>query len=112
MPTYMVAPPQQFVIPVTKGADQQFSINRVDVLGNPVNWGASVYIMVDVPDPDFPTTVNAVVTGPQAVLLLPSSLNDQVNVRTKWRLYMQTSNPVATIPIAVGHFERDDGSAP
>jgi hypothetical protein len=114
MPTYMVAPPQQFVIPVTRGADQEFSVNRVDTSNNPVNWNAAVFIAVDAPDPDFPTMISAVVTGNQAVLLLPMSLNDQCNVRTRWRLYMQTTNGSGplTIPICVGHFERDDGSSP
>ena len=114
MPAYAVAPAQQFTIPVTRGADQVFSVNRVDVNGNPVNWNAAVYITVDVPDQDFPTTIQATVTGNQAVILLPHTLNDEVNVRTRWRVYMQTgSGPtLLTLPMFVGHFERDDGSAP
>jgi hypothetical protein len=114
MLTYLVSPPQQFVIPVTRGADLQFMVNRVDSSQNPVNWNAAVYITVDVPDQDFPTSVQAAVNGNQAIILLPMTLNDQVNVRTRWRMYMQTPNGAGTltVPVAVGHFERDDGSAP
>jgi len=114
MLTYMVAPPQQFVIPVTRGADLQFMVNRVDASENPVNWDATVYITVDAPDPDFPTSVQAAVAGNQAIILLPVALNDQVSVRTRWRMYMQVPNGTGTLttPVAVGHFERDDGSAP
>jgi hypothetical protein len=114
MPTYLVNPPSQFVIPVTRGADLQFMVNRVDSNNNPVNWNAAVFIAVDAPDPNFPTTVQAAVNGNQAIILLPMSLNDEVNVRTKWRMYMQIPNGAGTLtsPVAVGHFERDDGSAP
>jgi hypothetical protein len=105
--TYIGAPPQKFVIPVTLGADREFTINRVDSSNNPVNWSATVSIAIDI-NPASPTIVAATVTGNQAVVLLPSATCDQVTNYTRWRLYMDASG--LTTPIAVGMFERDDGN--
>jgi hypothetical protein len=109
---YIGAPPQQFTIPVTLGADVEFTVNRVDTSNNPVSWSAAVFMAIDI-DRANPTTVNATVTGNQAVLLLHSSVCDEVKNTTRWRLYMQTGTApdTLTLPIAVGNFERDDGGS-
>lgn len=108
---YIGNPPDQFVIPVTLGADREFTVNRKDTNRNPINWAANVFIEIDI-DKTSPTTINAAVTNDQAVVLLPSELCDQVKASTRWRLYMQTGTTPNTLttPIAVGVFERDDGS--
>lgn len=104
---YIGTPPQKFVIPVTLGADREFTINRIDVNNNPVNWSATVSIAIDI-NPSSPTTVDATVTSNQAVVLLPAATCDQVTNYTRWRLYMDAAG--LTTPIAVGTFERDDGN--
>jgi hypothetical protein len=89
------------------GADVEFSINRVDISNNPVNWGATVAIAIDI-DRSAPITVNATVAGNQAVVLLPhATICDLVKASTRWRLCMDASG--LTTAIAVGTFERDDG---
>jgi hypothetical protein len=109
--TYIGAPPTPFVIPVTLGADCEFSVNRVDGSNNPVNWGATVFMAIDI-DRSNPTVISATVTTNQATVLIPHQTCDQVKAgTTRWRLYMQTGTAPNTLttPIAVGYFERDDG---
>lgn len=106
--SYIGSPPDQFIIPVTLGADREFTLNRVDVNNNAVDWAAQVFIAIDIPGQ---AQIEATVTGNQAVILLPGTVCDQVKPTTRWRLYMQTTTGSGTFttPIAVGAFERDDG---
>lgn len=108
--TYIGAPANTFVIPVTLGADREFSVNRKDSSGNPVDWDATLFMAIDI-DRANPTTIDAAVTADQAVILLPAAINDQVKNTTRWRLYVTTGSGDSTLttPIAVGYFERDDG---
>jgi hypothetical protein len=103
---YIGTPPQTFVIPVTLGADREFTVSRVDSGNNPVNWSATVSIAIDI-NKSSPTVIAATVTGSQAVVLIPSAVCDQVTNFTGWRISMLASG--LTTPIAVGKFERDDG---
>jgi hypothetical protein len=106
--SFLVTPPQEFVISVTRGADCEFSVNRIDANQNAVPWNAAVSIAIDV-QRDFPVTFTAVVTGSQAQFLIPSATADQVHNSTRWRIYMVTSGPTVTTAAAVGHFFREDG---
>lgn len=106
--TYIGDPPEAFVIPVTLGADREFTMNRNDGTPqqNPVDWDATVSMTIDI-DKNAPTVIPATVTGSQAVILIPSATADQVKNTTRWRIYMHANS--LTTPIAVGSFERDDG---
>lgn len=109
--TYIGSPPTSFVIPVTLGADCEFSVNRVDSSNNPVNWDATVFMAIDI-DRNLPTMLDATVADNQATFIIRSATADQVKAgTTRWRLYMQTGTAPDTLttPIAVGYFERDDG---
>lgn len=105
---YIGNPPQQFIIPVTLGADRKFTTNRNDgsVDKNPVDWDATVSMAIDI-DKANPTIIDATVVGSQAEILIPSATADQVKSNTRWRLYMNAND--LTTPIAIGTFERDDG---
>lgn len=105
---YIGDPPTRFTIPLTLGADREFTANRVDASNNPVNWNATVWMAIDV-NRASPTTINATVTGNQAVVLIPHATCDTVPVGTRWRMYMQDNSSQLITPIAVGTFERDDG---
>lgn len=103
---YIGSPAKQFTIPVTLDADCQFTINRLDPSGNPVDWNADIYITIDI-DRTSPTTLPATVTGNVASVLLPAEVCNQVKPLTRWRLFMSAGGLIT--PIAVGNFERSDG---
>ena len=110
--TYIGAPASTFIIPVTLGADKEFSANRKDSSGNPVDWGADLSMVIDRLDNGGSATIDATVTADQAVVVIPSATCDLVkNNTTRWRLFMTTGSggTATTTPIAVGYFERDDG---
>lgn len=108
MADFIVAPPLEKVIPVTRGCDRAFTIQRTDGDGGPVNFdaGSEVYMWVDV-DRDDPTRVDAVVDGATAAFVLPDSLCDQVTKSTRWRVVLDRGE--SEIPLLVGKFERYDG---
>jgi hypothetical protein len=84
-----------------------FTVERVDADNNPVNWSATVQIAIDI-NKTSPTVVDAVVTGNQAAVTIPSTVCDQVKNATNWRLTMTAAG--VTTALAVGGFERDDGA--
>lgn len=107
MADYLIAPPDEKVIPVTRGADRAFTIRRVDANGAPVSFGtATVYMYVDV-DPASPTVINATVTTSQAAFVLPSTVLDLVKNRARWRIVWDQGD--LETPLLVGRFERHDG---
>lgn len=101
-------PPPKFTISVTLGADRVFTVNRVDPQGNPVNWDATVSMVIDI-DKANPTKLEATITGNQAEMLIPRTVADLVKPTTRWRLVMTDSVTERITPITVGNFERDDG---
>lgn len=107
MTDYLVPPPQSGVIPVTRGCDRAFTIQRVDTTGNPVSFpaGVEVYMWVDV-DP-APIKVNAVVSGSNAAFTLQSEVCDLVKNNGKWRAVLDSGD--LETPLLVGRFERRDG---
>jgi hypothetical protein len=109
MTNYIGTPPEAWVIPVTKGTDRQFTLSRKDSDDDPVNWGASLYIDIDI-DKDSPTRVTASVASDVATFRLESTVCDLVKNSTKWRVVMSTAgSPSFEVPIVVGTFERHDG---
>lgn len=107
---YIGQVPDQFVIPVTKGADRVFSFRRREPgTGNPVDWDADVFVDVELVR-DSPTRVTATVVADLATVRLDSTVCDQVRNSTRWRALMSESDsPSLETPIAVGKFERHDG---
>ena len=104
---FLTPPPAEYVIGVTFGADCQFTLNRTDSSGNDLDWNSVVTIEFSVED--TPTTFTAFVNGSQALFTIPAATVNQVHNSTRWRIYMTTSGPTITSPVAVGTFRREDG---
>ena len=106
MSDYIGAPPATKKIPVTRGCDFSFTIQRVDELGDPINFdvGATVYVWVDI---DPAVKVDAVVSGSTAAVTIPDAVCDQVKNSTRWRAVIDQGD--LEVPLLVGRFERNDG---
>ena len=109
MTSYLIDPPAEYIIPVTRGADRAFTIARVDDAGAPVDFGDgdTVYMWIDVDDPSNPTRVDAVVAGSFAAFVLPSTVLDLIYSRGRWRTVWNQAG--LETPLIVGKFERHDG---
>lgn len=107
MSDYVVSPPVEKKIPVTRGCDRSFTMRRVDENGDSVSFaeGMSVYMWVDL-DPDDPLKVDAVIDGAEAAFVLDSELCDQVK-NTRWRIVLDQGD--LETPVLIGRFERHDG---
>lgn len=106
--TYIGSPPQERIIPVTKGCDRLFTIQRLDAQDAPQNFeaGSTVYMWVDI-DKTNPTKVDATVSGSTAAFAIQSTVLDLVKSTTKWRIVLDVGT--TEIPLLVGRFERHDG---
>lgn len=106
MTDYIGAPPIVKKIPVTKGCDFSFTIQRIDAEGNPANFevGTAVYLWVDL---DPAVKVDAVVTGSTAAVTISDAVCDQVKNSTRWRAVIDKGD--LEVPLLVGRFERNDG---
>lgn len=106
MSNYIGAPPVTKKIPVTKGCDFSFTIQRVDTEGQPLNFdpGTAVYVWVDL---DPAVKVDAVVSGSTAAVTISDSVCDQVRNSTRWRAVIDQGD--LEVPLLVGRFERNDG---
>lgn len=108
MTDYLTAPPRAAVIPVTRGCDRAFTVQRVDDTGaaQPYAPGTTVYLWIDI-DKTAPTKVDAAVSGAHATFAIPSTVCDQVKNGTRWRAVLDLGDN--EIPLLVGRFERHDG---
>lgn len=108
MTDYLIEPPLEKVLPVTRGADRSFSLRRVDAQGAPVNFdaGSTVKFAVDI-NSATPTEVQAVVSGANAAFTIPSTVCDQTVSGMRWRIVW--TNGTDDIPIVVGRIKRHDG---
>ena len=106
MSNYIGAPPATKKIPVTKGCDFSFTIQRVNTQGQPLNFdpGTAVYVWVDL---DPAVKVNAVVTGSTAAVTISDAVCDLVRNTTRWRAVIDQGD--LEVPLLVGRFERNDG---
>lgn len=107
---YIAAKLPNRVLPVTKGTDRVFSIRRRSpVDGSPMNWGAQVFVDIDI-SKTSPTRVQASVAADIATVRLESTVCDQVKTGTTWRAVMSVAGtPTLETPLLVGTFERNDG---
>lgn len=108
MTSYVCAPPAERVIPVTRGCDRSFTIQRLDTGGSAVSFdaGSSVYMWIDI-DRAAPTRVDAVVSGSTAAFVLDYTVCDLVRTGTRWRIVLKIGS--SELPLLVGRFERHDG---
>lgn len=108
MTEYIGAPPAEKLIPVTKGCDRLFTIQRLNSAGSPQNFenGAQVYMWVDI-DKTAPTRVDATVIGSQAAFAIQSTVLDLVRTGTRWRIVLDVDT--FEVPLLIGRFERYDG---
>ena len=105
---YLCAPPLEKVIPVTRGCDRAFTVQRVNSTGAAVSFdpGTQVYMWVDL-DRAAPTRVDAAVSGSTAAFALQSTVMDLVKSSTRWRIVLDVGQ--LEVPLLVGKFERYDG---
>ena len=98
------------VIPITKGCDSKLTIRRRDPsTSDPVDWGADVYMLIDI-DKFAPTKVLATVSNSLATVVVESSVTNQCKNGTTWRVVMSSAgSPSYERPLMVGTFERNDG---
>lgn len=108
MTDYIGAPPAEKLIPVTRGCDRSFTIQRTNAQGQPINFdaGNTVYLWIDI-DRTNPTKVDAVVSGSNAAITISDTVCDQVKTGTRWRAVLDQGS--LEIPLLVGRFERYDG---
>ena len=107
MTDYLIDPPIEKLLPLTRGADRAFSVRRVDTSGDPVNYGAgTVSFWIDI-DPTDPTEVEATISGASASLRIPSTVCDLARSGTRWRIVW--TDGTDDIPIVVGRVKRHDG---
>lgn len=98
------------IIRLTKGTDRVFTIRRRDIDNNPVNWGAQVYLNIDI-DKTAPTRVDAVVTNEFAAVRIESTVGDLCKASTTWQAVMsEADTPTLETPLMVGFFQRQDGA--
>ena len=107
MTDYVVPPPTAKVIPVTRGCDRAFTIQRVDTNGNPVNFSAGTTIYMWVDTESGTQKVDATVAGSTAAFVLESTVCDKVRNNARWRAVLDTGD--LELPLLVGRFERRDG---
>ena len=105
--TYIGSPPAERIIPVTRGCDKLFTIQRIQD-DAPTNFaaGTTVYMWVDI-DKTAPTKVDATVSGSTAAFAIQSTTLDQCRTGTRWRIVLDVGD--VEIPLLVGTFERHDG---
>ncbi len=105
--TYIGNPPAERIIPVTRGCDRLFTIQRIQD-GTATNFagGTTVYMWIDI-DKTAPTKVDATVSGSQAAFAIASTVLDQCRTGTRWRIVLDQGD--TEIPLMVGRFERYDG---
>lgn len=108
MTDYLIQPPGEKVLPVTLGADRAFTINRVDALGDPVDFDpdSSVFFCSNISRTDQPRTF-ATITGSQAAFKIQSETLDKVKDGMLWQIVLRVGT--LETPLLVGKFERRDG---
>ena len=108
MTDYIGSPPGIKKIPVTRGCDFSFTIQRIDAEGEPTNFeaGTAVYLWIDIDRTNL-TKVDAVVSGSTAAVTISDSVCDLVKNSTRWRAVIDQGD--LEVPLLVGRFERNDG---
>jgi len=106
--SYVCAPPAERIIPVTRGCDRAFTIQRLNSGGTAVNFdaGSSVYMWIEI-DRAVPTRVDATVSGSTAAFALDYTVCDLVRTATRWRVVLKVGS--SELALLVGKFERHDG---
>lgn len=110
MSDYLGDPPEERVIPVTKGCGKRVTINRVDDVGDPVDYGGDVFFDIDI-DKTAPTRLTAVVDGDSAEVVIPFDTADLTKTGMAWRAILSVTGTPPPAPILVGSFERHDGGS-
>lgn len=104
---YIVDPLANNVIPVSRNADRAFTVQRVTAEQQPQNYdaGSTVTMYLDI-DKAAPTTITATVSGPNAAIVIPSSVADRCKTGTTWQVVL---NHNTKTPLLVGTIVRNDG---
>lgn len=109
MPDYVYDKLPNRVIPLTKGCDRVIGLTRKDEDGDPVDWDATVYMLIDI-DRDEPTYIEGTVVDEHATIRIESDVADVCRRGTTWRIALsENTAPTTETPLMVGTFERNDG---
>lgn len=109
MAEYVTPKLENKVIPLTRGCDAVFGLSRKDEFGDPLNWGAEVYMLIDI-DRTTPTQVNGLVVDDLATIKVEAEVADLCRRGTTWRVVRSdASDPSLETALMVGSFERNDG---
>lgn len=109
MADYVTPKLQNKVIPLTRGCDAVLGLRRKDDVGDPLDWDAEVYMLIDI-DRTSPTKVDALVVDNLATIKVESDVADECRRGTTWRIVRSDdSDPSLETALMVGIFERNDG---
>jgi hypothetical protein len=98
-------PPVSKIISLTKGADKSLTLRRKNSDGDPEDWAADLYMVVDATEP---IQVDGVVTDDVAVFRIESDVCDTLTSQ-KWRIIMsQAGSPSLETALLRGKFQRND----
>lgn len=108
MSDYIGNPPLEKLIPLTRGCDYSFTIQRTDEDGEPVEFDpdTEVYLWLDI-DKENPTKVDGFVSGSTAAITIPDSVADEARNGCRWRAVLDVGE--REVPLLVGRIERHDG---
>lgn len=95
------------VIPLTKDCDRAVVVRRKNGDGDPVDWDADIYMLIDIVRGD-PERINAVVVDDVATIKVESEVTNLCRSGTTWRVVMSES-AASEVALMVGTFERNDG---
>lgn len=109
MPDYVYEKLPNRVIPLTKDCDRVIGLSRKDENGDPVDWGADIYMLIDI-DRNSPTQIDGTVIGENATIRIESEVANLCRSGTTWRIVLSEGTiPSNEVPLMVGKFERNDG---
>lgn len=112
MTDYIVGKLPNRIIPLTKGCDARIALRRKDVTTkDPIDWGGAVYMLIDLPQKEFPERIDGVVDTSLATITIESDSADVCQNGTTWQVVLSVPGSPKSYerPLMVGTFERNDG---
>lgn len=107
MADYLTPKRPNKLLPVTRDCDRPFSVCRKNTDGDPVDWDAEVYMLIDISKGEPATRIDADVVGEIAAINVESEIANLCKTGTTWRVVRSAGE--RQLPLLVGTFERNDG---
>lgn len=105
MTTYLLAPPPEAIIPVTRGCDRAFTVQHQPA-GVVTDYPAGSSVTMSIAT-EPPTVLTATIERFNAHITIPSPVADLVRTGTRWRCILDLGG--LELPLLVGTFRRCDG---